>query len=187
MLLTFKSQVPQAPGGQTGHQDLPEPVKSPAQTRTPLATLSRVLEGSFPQDPFPSRSLIHGGCGECKTVMEPFVPWNNLKKGFRSFFGCIGQLPLILSTRSLDMKPASSDNPHQSKLSPRSLPSFHPASTCMLNHCQNYPSHPDRASKRFPECYQLLKGRNHALFILLYSSHFLAQGWTHIRCSENTC
>lgn len=40
---------------------------------------------------------------------------------------------------------------------------------------------------RFPGFSQLLESRKHALFIFLYPLHSLAQGWTHISCSENTC
>ena len=56
---------------------------------TLLATLTGYIKGSFLQDTFPPRALSTGSCGECKTLMEPFVPWNNEKEGLVLVFCCI--------------------------------------------------------------------------------------------------
>ena len=40
--------------------------------------------------------------------------------------------------------------------------------------------------KEFPGCCKLLEDTNHTLVILLYSFHFLAQGWAHTLDAQKT-
>ena len=64
--------------------------------------------------------------------------------------------------------------------------SLHSCLMCSLDCPQIYPSHPGRASGRFPGCCGLLEGRTVPYLSFCTRSHFLAQGWTYITRSENT-
>lgn len=66
-------------------------------------------------------------------------------------------------------------NPQNEPL-PRQLPGVCVlASTSCYVSAPNYPSHPDGAGGRVRGRCRLPESRNHALFMLLHSSHFLAQ------------
>lgn len=60
----------------------------PYSPHTLLATLTGYIKASFLQDTFPPRALSTGSRGECKTLREPFVPWNDEKEGLVLTFCC---------------------------------------------------------------------------------------------------